>query len=180
MRNVPLMDRESLEAAVRAHQAEIYRYLRYLGADNASAEDLVQDTFLTALKKGIPNVDNIRTRSAWLRAVARNLFLNHCRRNKRSQVKVDSELLDRAESTWSSEFLHGGDGYDYVEAMRKCLGKLSERHRSFLDMRYAQAKSRSEMASHWEIAQDSVKSLLRRLRAALAKCVRKELELETP
>ncbi len=60
------MDREKLEAIVRAHQAEIYRYLRYLGADNASAEDLVQDTFLTALKKGIPNADNIRTRSAWL------------------------------------------------------------------------------------------------------------------
>lgn len=172
------MNRESLEAVVRAHQAEIYRYLRYLGADGASAEDLVQDTFLTALKKGIPNVDNIKIRSAWLRGVARNLFLNHCRRNKRSRVRADSELLDRAESTWASEFLHGGDGYDYVEALRMCLGKLSERHRSFLDMRYAQSKSRSEMACHWKIAQDSVKSLLRRLRTSLAKCVRKELGLE--
>ncbi len=172
------MDREGLEIVVRAHQAEIYRYLRYLGADNASAEDLVQDTFLTALRKGIPNIDNIKTRSAWLRAVARNLFLSYCRRNKRSRVKVDSELLDRAESTWSSEFLHGGDGYDYVEAMHRCLGKLSERHRSFLDMRYAQSKSRSEMARHWKITQDSVKSLLRRLRTALAKCVRRDLGLD--
>ena len=171
------MDRENLEEIVRAHQSEIYRYLRYLGADGTSAEDLVQDTFLTALKKGIPNIDNIKTRSAWLRAVARNLFLNHCRRNRRSRVRADSELLERAESTWSSDFLRDGDGYDYVEALRSCLEKLPERHRSFLDMRYAQGKSRSEMADDWKLTQDGVKSLLRRLRTTLGECVRRELGL---
>ena len=35
-----------LERLVREHQAELWRYLRYLGSDAARAEDLVQETFL--------------------------------------------------------------------------------------------------------------------------------------
>ena len=42
---------EPLDAAslVRTHQAAVWRYLRYLGADEALADDLTQDTFLKLL-----------------------------------------------------------------------------------------------------------------------------------
>ena len=39
------MDRDELAVVVRVNQAGIYRYLRYLGADRPTAEDLVQETF---------------------------------------------------------------------------------------------------------------------------------------
>ena len=41
-----IMDRDTLSVLVKTHQAEIYRYVRYLGADASPAADLGQETFL--------------------------------------------------------------------------------------------------------------------------------------
>ena len=42
------MDGSVLEMLIREHQAAVYRYVCYLGAQLASAEDYVQETFLRA------------------------------------------------------------------------------------------------------------------------------------
>lgn len=173
------MDRSDLEVLVRAHQAEIYRYLRYLGADAATAEDLVQETFLTTLEsRRVPEGEVDQIMSAWLRGVARNLFLRHCRKVSKGEARVSSEILESAEATWSKNFLRGGDGFDYVEALRTCLQKLPRKYHGFIDMRYREGKSRSEMAKLRKMTEDGVKSLLRRVRASLADCVKKQLAIE--
>ena len=71
------MSRDELEALVLAHQAELYRYVRYLGAgDPNAAEDLVQETFLAAFKsQNAPAASESARHAAWLRGIARNLFL---------------------------------------------------------------------------------------------------------
>ncbi|MFP4056878.1 MAG: RNA polymerase sigma factor [Candidatus Brocadiia bacterium] len=172
------MDRDALESLVRAHQAEVYRYMRYLGAPRAAAEDLVQETFLAAFTaERAADPSDERAASAWLRGIARNLFLRYCRTRRTSPVGVDHQFLERAEALWASEFLRDGDGFDYVEALRQCLATLSRRQREALDFRYAQAKSRSEMARLLEMTENGVKSLLRRIRGALADCVRRRLKL---
>ncbi len=170
------MDREGFETLIKAHQAELYRYARYMGAAPTEAEDLVQETFLTSLKVVLPaETANLRVRAAWLRGVLRNLFLRHCRRTRRAPVRVDSELLDRAENVWKEEFLREGDGFDYLEALRKCLADQPERYRAALDMQYRDRRSRAQIGSALEMTEDGVKSLLRRIRAALADCVRRRL-----
>jgi RNA polymerase sigma-70 factor (ECF subfamily) len=171
------LDRDELAAIVRINQAGIYRYLRYLGADRATAEDLVQDTFLAAFKSQTTEQD-ISSQSAWLRGIARNLFLQHCRRGRRSPVVGGSERLEQAENAWRLVFLRDGDGFDYLEALRLCLHNLPSRQRDVLDMRYRDNKSRGEMAQFMRLSEDGIKSLLRRLRAALANCVEKRLSLD--
>lgn len=171
------MDHDELAAVVRINQAGIYRYLRYLGADRPTAEDLVQETFLAAFKSRTAEQD-LCSPSAWLRGIARNLFLQHCRRDRRSPVVVGGEHLERAENTWRLVFLRDGDGFDYLEALRQCLHDLPSKQRDVLDMRYRDAKSRGEMAQFLGISEDGIKSLLRRIRAALAKCVEKRLAIE--
>jgi RNA polymerase sigma-70 factor (ECF subfamily) len=174
------MDRDELAVLVRGHQAELYRYMRYLGADKAAAEDPVQETFLAAFRStALPDTANDRATAAWLRGIARNLFLRGWRKSKRRPVRADSALLERAEAVWAAEFLREGDGFDYLEALRKCLETLSESHRHTLDLRYAEKKSRSEMARLLQMTENGVKSLLRRIRAGLADCIRKRLELES-
>lgn len=162
------------------HQAELYRYMRYLGAEGRGvAEDLVQDTFLVAFRHAeLPSLDDVRRQSAWLRGVARNLFLAHCRQAKRSKIKVDSELVERAESVWTNEFLREGDGFDYVEALRKCLTRLQERERRLLDLRYGEQKSRVEMARMFQMTEDGIKSALQRVRAMLKDCILRRLDAE--
>jgi RNA polymerase sigma-70 factor (ECF subfamily) len=173
------MDRDALAALVRAHQAEIHRYMRYLGADQAAADDLLQETFLAAFRStAAPETTDLRAVAAWLRGIARNLFLRHCRKSKADMVRADSVILEYAETTWASEFLRGGDGFDYMEALRKCLETLSDHQRRMLDLRYAQKQSRAEMARLCQMSENGVKSLLQRIRASLAECIRKRLALE--
>lgn len=110
------------ESVLRWHQAHIYRYVRYLGAmDCALAEDLTQETFLAAFRSSTPFPADEREQSAWLRGIARNLFLAHCRQARNNPVHIDSQAVEQAEVLWREEFLREGDGFDYVEALRECM-----------------------------------------------------------
>ncbi len=173
------MNRGAAAELIRGHQAEIYRYVRYLGAAQDVAEDLVQETFLAALRgAGPPAGKPPRVVAAWLRGVARNLFLTHCRRQKRNPVRISSQLVREAEDYWSSTLLRDGDGFDYVEALRRCVSGLNGRKRLALKLRYAQGKSRAEMAAVLDMTENGVRSLLQRVRAALGGCIAKRLATE--
>ena len=173
------MDRATLTEWIRAHQAELYRYLRYLGASNDVAEDLVQETFLAALDSPSPPLrEPAQAVAAWLRGIGRNLFLTHCRQRKRIPVTVSSRLVDEAEDHWASEFLREGDGFDYVEALRRCVAALNGRKRRALELRYTLNQSRVEMAQSLRMTPNGVRSLLQRVRSALADCVRRRLAAE--
>ena len=162
-----------------AHQAEIYRYVRYLGAVPATAEDIVQDTFLAALRRMAPwERLNAVSRAAWFRGIARNLFLQSCRKARRGETVVDPAHLADAETIWRDEFLRDGDGFDYLEALRKCLEALPDRERRAVTLRYHERVSRKRMADLLHLSEEGIKSLLRRIRAALAECVSKRLALE--
>ena len=172
------MDRDELAEVVRAHQAELYRYVRYLGADSSTAEDIVQETFLVAFKKTERATSASGARSAWLRGVARNLFLHHCRRERRNPIPVDAAYLEQAEATWTGEFLRDGDGFDYIEALRECLRTLSGEHRHAIDLRYTDKRARAEMAGLLRMTENGVKSLLQRIRHSLAECIQRRLAVE--
>ena len=172
------MDRDELTALIRVHQAGLYRYVRYLGADAATAEDLAQDTFLVAFRTPPSREPGTPAYAGWLRGVARNLFLQWCRRSRANPVHADSEAVERAEAAWTSTFLREGDGFDYVEALRACVESLSKEHRRVLQQRYTEKQSRTQMAESAGMSRDGVKSLLRRIRGALAECIRRRLKLE--
>jgi DNA-directed RNA polymerase specialized sigma24 family protein len=94
-------------------------------------------------------------------------------------VPVDEASLERAEDLWVAEFLRGGDGFDYVEALRTCLEELSPEQWRAIDLRYAEKKPRSEMAALCGMTENGIKSLLQRIRRVLGDCVRRKLALET-
>lgn len=170
---------DEVDELVRAHQAHIYRYIRFLGAPDAAARDLVQDTLIAAAaSRNPPPMDHVPRRLGWLRGIARNTFLNHCRKQKRDPVRADSNLLDRAETYWTDAFVRTDDGYGYLEALIACTKKLSERHREVLNHRYALRKSRNDMAEFFQVTEDGIKIMLRRIRAVLAKCVEQAIAAE--
>lgn len=167
------MDRERIVNLVRTHQAGTYRYLRFLGADAALAEDLTQEAFLAVLRRDDRAVADA---AAYLRAAARNLFFAHCRRARIAGITED--LLAAAEESWANEFLRRDNGVEYIEALRRCLDGLPDRQRRALDMHYRQDKSRADLAAWLDMTEDGVKSLMRRLRQALADCVQRRVAAE--
>lgn len=172
------MDVEAFSMLVTKHQTGIYRYLRYLGSEPVAAEDLVQESFITAfrIRDKCPRSGVFREENAWLRAIARNIFLRDWSRRKMAMKAIGPESIEKAESTWNQTFLRGSDdGFDYLEALRRCLQGVSPKQREALDMRYSARKSRAEMASLLGMTEEGVKSLLQRVRAALADCVERRM-----
>ena len=170
------MTREALEELIEAHQSELFRYLRFIGADYPVAEDLVQETFLGAFKsKSAPALGDYRGRRAWLRRIAHNRFIDHCRRHKRSPVSFSSAEADSAEAFWKNDFFQHDEGFGCMEALEHCLQKLTGRQRGLIDAFYAARRSRDDIASSLGISPDGVKMALRRIRRTLGECIEKQL-----
>jgi len=123
----------------------LFRYLRFIGADYSVAEDLVQEAFLSAFKSVA--TDDERTRLAWLRRIAHNRFIDHCRRYKSSPVSFNSDEAESAEAFWNSAFYQHDEGFGCMEALQFCLQKLSARQREMVDAFYAARLLRDEIAS---------------------------------
>lgn len=170
------MTREGLEELIEAHQAELFRYLRFIGADYPVAEDMVQETFLKAFQaERFPDLGDMEGRRAWLRRIAHNSFIDHCRRHSRSPVSFSSEQAEVAEAFWEKDFIQHDEGFGCMEALESCLEKMSEKQRAMLDAFYSARRSRDEIAESMGITADGVKMALRRVRAALAKCIQQQL-----
>lgn len=170
------MTPQHLAEILDAHQTEIFRYLKYLGADHAVAEDLLQDTFLRAFEaKSVPDLDNAPVRRSWLRRIAHNLFMDFCRRKARSPITFDSPSADSAENFWQNEFLPHDEGLGCMEALEECLGGLPDRSRQMIDAFYRRRASRDELAQVFGISPDGVKMALRRIRQVLGDCIQQRL-----
>jgi RNA polymerase sigma-70 factor (ECF subfamily) len=173
------MTHEQLELLVRTHQAMIFRYLRYMGATADVAEDVGQETFMAAYKSANVPLDDLGAEggrcAAWLRGVARNQLLMHFRRARSNPVAADplvlEQALHQADELWATELLRSGDGFDYVEALQACLSRLQGTQRKVLEMFYGEEFSRAQIAEALNMSEDGIKSLLRRVRAALRQCV---------
>src|SRR4051812_869010 len=93
---------DDLSGAADTHRLGIWRYLRFLGCDDAAADDLTQETFL-AVARGAGNVGRgngevVRDVPAYLRGIARNLFLKWVRRSRR---EPSLQELDLSDEVWS-------------------------------------------------------------------------------
>lgn len=162
-----------MAALVQAHQAGIWRYLRFLGCQRAEADDLTQETFLAVLREEF-EVRSPTETAAYLRTVARNRLLALRRKQCNAPPLVD---LEAAEAVWARAAGHDGLS-DYLVALGQCLEvAVSPRVRRALELQYRDRASRAEIAASLELAVDGVKTLLRRARSALRGCVERKVGL---
>jgi RNA polymerase sigma-70 factor, ECF subfamily len=152
---------------VREHQTGVWRYLRVLGCPAAEAEDLTQETFLAVLTKPFHDYNRQAT-AAYLRQVARNLFIS----SRRRTVAVTE--LDEAEAAWL-RWAGKDDGQELMNALRACLQKLTDRARQALDMRFGRHASRADIATSLGLTEDGAKNLLQRAKQQLRACIEKTL-----
>ena len=156
---------------VRRHQADLWRYLRYLGCEASEADDLVQETFLALVRKS-PELREAAAEAGYLRTAARNQLLMLRRKQGREPAATDLEL---AENVWA-EATDGGRWNPWLDALGDCLKTaVTERTRKAIDLFYRERLGRAEIARQLGMAADGVKTLLRRARSALRTCVERKL-----
>ena len=134
-----------LASLVREHQADVWRYLRYLGAAADDADDLTQETFLAVARTPF----ELRSRgetAAYLRTAARNQLLMLRRRQGREASTVE---LAAAEEVWAAA-TPDGDSSELLDALAACYETLAGRAREAIDRFYRDGESREEIAAAFE------------------------------
>lgn len=149
-------------------QVRIGRYLRFLGCPHDRAEDFAQDTLLAALRAFPRTEPGI----GWLLTTARNRYRMHLRAAGREVTDLDLLHAQWIEVT-------GPDGGDrQLLALRRCLEELPERSARAITLRYGDGAARPAIGKALGLGDEGVKSLLERVRAALAVCVQKRMREE--
>lgn len=166
------MDRRAMLAdLVREHQAGVWRYLRYLGAETSEADDLTQETFLAVMRSGFEYRSPAEA-SQYLRGAARHQLLMLRRRQNREPTVGD---LEAAEAVWT-EAAGDDDLSDYLLALEDCLQRaIDGRAREAIWMRYRDDASHDQIGQQFGISIEGAKTLLRRAKAALRDCVERKV-----
>lgn len=163
-----------LASLVHRHQAGVWRYVRFLGADAFEADDVTQETFL-ALARGEFVERDERQTASYLRVVARNQLLALRRKQNREVGTVE---LEAADSVWAAAAGPDGSLAGYLDALRDCVQQLEGRARQAIDLHYQERAGRKAIATRLEMQPDGVKTLLRRTRQVLRECVERKLKNE--
>jgi RNA polymerase sigma-70 factor (ECF subfamily) len=170
----PPAGRFDLTRLVQQHQAGVWRYVRFLGAERAEADDITQETFLAIARAAFVEHDDSQT-AGYLRVVARNQLLALRRKQRREVGTVE---LEAAESVWAAAAGPDGSLAAYLDALGECVAGLEGRSRQAIDLHYRDGADREAIATALDMKPDGVKTLLRRTRHALRECIERKLKSE--
>lgn len=152
-------DEPAFERLHRATVRRLWSYVRRLTADAATAEDVVQESYLRLLRaETAPVADD--ERAALLFRIATNLALDEWRRRKRQARGL--ERMPRAGPAGPAPGMHD---------FGRLLDTLAPRARALVWLAYVEGWTHAEIARALRLRPLSVRVLLYRARASLARLV---------
>ncbi|WP_189427202.1 sigma-70 family RNA polymerase sigma factor [Devosia pacifica] len=151
-------DKAALAALFSLYAPKIKSMMLKLGASNALAEDLVQETLLTVWRKAELYSPQRGAASTWIFTIARNLRIDQLRRqsNKPYEDLEKVELVSDAPIGVSVVEQH-----QVVDRVGKALADLSEDQREVVRLSFVQDMPHSEISRALGIPLGTVKSRLR-------------------
>lgn len=155
-------------AVVRGQVDGVFRFLRCLGASREEAEDLTQESFAVAWRKGKQRLP-APALAAFLRRTARFLWLDHRRGERRAEAAISAYAL----LAWERDEV--GDGSEVAAAARECVQQLRGRAARAVELAYGGGAGRDDVAQSLGMLPNGVKTLLARTRTWLEQCIRRRL-----
>ncbi len=162
-------DEDAFGALVRQHHVAIRAYLIARAGNAHDAEDLAQDTFITAFRK-LPEFDPNRPIRPWLRGIAFKRLANY-RKKHRPQYIGGNQELDAILSVAIDSKREAGGEVQRVEALQGCLKKLGQEARALVSERYLEGQSVNGICEKTGRKRSAVAMQLHRIRMALKTCI---------
>ncbi len=138
-----LGDDDAFMRLAERYHSRLLHYVRRIVAHRATADDVVQETWLAAYR-GLRRLQRPETLKAWLYGIARNKALNALRREERSRLDyVEDEMLEAVPEDQDDEW---GIRAEQATQVHRCLDGISPAHAEALILRYMEDLSYEEMA----------------------------------
>lgn len=168
------MDRQFAKTVTEC-QARLRAYIAGLGMPVDTVDDIAQEAFMeyyNAMDAKPRDTDEL----AWLKGIARNISMNHFRKEKRLKnhhMKL-ATMLEKTDSTL--ETVHHPEARFVI--LQRCIKKLAPRSRKILLMKYRKEMLAKTIAEIMDTTSESIRMTLVRIRKALKKCIEKKMQEE--
>lgn len=162
----------SFEREALVHLDEVHRYARSLAGDDAAAEDLVQDTFLRALRSWHTYQTGTNCR-AWLFTICRNQWHRRWARESRVETTADADLESLASAAIQAGLAEADptgrfyDAPELMEVVERELDRLPREFREVVVLADIEDLSYESIAATLGVPRGTVKSRLFRGRRLL-------------
>ncbi|MEO0476019.1 MAG: sigma-70 family RNA polymerase sigma factor [Planctomycetota bacterium] len=167
---MPVTPDQIIQTIIKQRSALI-GYAWVVVGDADTAEDVLQDVSLAAVKKADQIVDADHL-AGWLRQAIRLRGLE-LRRKQLSQARlIAPDVLDLLEKAHQRK---PADDAERMAALRDCIPNLSENAQKTLALRYGDGVKPSDIAEQTGRSLKSVYQMITRAHAALRECVRLHL-----
>ncbi|MGC8559832.1 MAG: sigma-70 family RNA polymerase sigma factor [Phycisphaerae bacterium] len=162
----------------------LFRYVRLRVRDDATAEELVQETFLAALQ-GLKNFSGQSSFGTWLVGILKHKLIDHLRRQVRetpAAMDDDGAVSGMFNSfghwtsmatphAWKSSPEELAQQADTQRALKTCMEALPRRYREVFVMRVMDGVETEEMCKILELNPNNLYMMLHRARLRLRACL---------
>ncbi|MEL6104922.1 MAG: sigma-70 family RNA polymerase sigma factor [Planctomycetota bacterium] len=166
----------AFEEIVRRHQGAVRMMVSKWIQCPAAVDDIAQDVFVAAYNS-LDRFDDQRSLESWLIGIAKNKVRLHLRSEARRR-NHEANLLERQVHAWKAQQLEGelfADTNDHA-ALKACLNRLAPESRRLVETHYFRGRSLESIATESNRTGGSLRMMLMRIRKALAKCIRGQLQ----
>lgn len=191
-----VMDLQNKTATIQCWVAQytdtLFQWAWHKTSDKVLAEDLVQDTFLSAVES-FHTFQGKSQPKTWLFSILNFKIANHFRKCfKMPEVSWQDELLQHGDDliesffdenghwrmnetlkkdNWQDADLHLLDNPEFATVLNNCMDKLPKHWFSALHLKYLEAKSGEEICQELQISTTNFWQIIHRAKLQLRKCL---------
>lgn len=164
------MDEKRLKQEISGILDNLRRFAFSLTGEKQDAYDLLQETIVRLLEKGVPDDANTRK---WAFRVCKNIWLDQLRANKVRRQWAEAKIV---EVEGSQDGQKVADDHMELEEVRKIMAELPNDQSAIISLVAVEGFSYKEAAAMMDIPVGTVMSRLSRARAAIADSLGKNRE----
>lgn len=156
------------------HQEDIRAVIASMVRDRVACDDIFQEVALVLWRK-FDQYDGVHSFGAWARGIAVKKVMQSFDRNRRLPVSLSPETIEAVLGAFDAE---AADPSREDAALARCMGRLPEKSRRLVTLRYEDGLSLDAVAARVASTMEAVSKALSRIRVALRGCIEKELTAE--
>ena len=173
--------KEEISSWVKTYTKDLFSYAITKVYQNEIAEDLVQDTFLSAYQsyKTYQGKSNVKT---WLFSILKHKIADYYRSKYKQNIEVGSDFIDTffdEDHRWKPEYRPTNwgnekellDNPEFSKALQNCFEKLPQKWSSAMQLKFLEEHDSKIICSELEITISNFWQIIHRAKLELRNCL---------